>query len=757
MEGNDYHEKTKKAISLLVALVLSFSCINPLLNVVQALDGLPEGQEEQIVAEEFYEGDWESAINTKEWYVGDNEELYVGEILAGEEFPEDNMNISPFNLENPDESTDLNISINGITGLMSTRRMLADFLGVTWDTTNKFLIQGGCSDGEYVYIAFHLYTREEEDGKTFYTTTGQKILCAKLIESGENAGQIDTTTAVIKNFSYLDHANSLTYNSKTDQVIVANLFCQQVTTNSNGQKVQNNTDEYYRLTVLNAAFLRGEAGETSEATYKYVPCRVNSIAYDEYEDQYIVGISGKKYSFAILNSEFFLEKVIGYLPDDTEGEPRYDAWARNDICCDESNIYALVSKHLEDGGFVNVLTVFNKKAIDNPEDTDSIVAKEINLNSHINYEAENIFKHGDKFLIGYYKYDGTNNNYGYVDISLANSFNIEYEPNLSNTNNVNGSDSTRKSSQVLRGVSTELMPNTFANTGYKFKGWAAYWVEGNKWYCNINGTRSWKTSFSSADDLYLYADGQKVSKTVPAGHTVVMVAQWETTNKFYVTFLSNDLNNLTSSQQCTHGSSNVLNLCTFTNAHTDVYENESSKVFNGWHAHWVEGDKWYYESADGGTRGWYKEGSEPTGYKKYVYKDGVTVKQTVPKGHNVEMHAFWNEFKVYYFAGAVSVPFEHILTPTVGEPTSNIVRTLENFSSSISSSEQNGSYIYHIESEKWYYQNSSGSSKAWYASGSQPSSYVKHLYTGNTIGNMACAGEGIVMCWNEGTSASFDF
>ena len=638
-------------------------------------------------------------------------------------------------------------------------------LNVDWPNGDeKFLIQGGCSDGEYVYYAFHIYNREEKiingENRVLYTTTGQKILCAKLLESG----QIDISTAVVRSFTYLDHANSLTYNSKTDQVIVANLYSQYVGTDNEGYEKTKHTNEYYRVTVLNAAYLRDEPGETSEASYRYIPCKVNSITYDEYEDRYIVGISGKKYSFAVLNSDFLLENIVNYQKASSEDEN--DKWRRNDIWCDHSNIYALVIKSLDGGGCENILMVFNKKVIDRPTGTESIVGKEITLYSHEKYEAENIFKHGDKILIGYYRNDNGYNNYGYFPLSLDglnNSepgiFKIEYEPNYNGENNITGSDNTRKSSIVIYKTSTELLPNTFANSGYRFKGWAAYCVEKGKWYCNTDSGRSWQSSYSNPDEFYLYSDCKRVSKTVSAGNTVVMVAQWELADKFTVKFLSNDENNESLIKQYTHGQTNYLDLCTFTQDHIEKYNIDTQNVpnvFLGWNAHWVEGDKWYYKSADGSSKGWYKEGSEPEGYEKYVYSDGAKVVQTVPKGQNVEMYAVWNEFKAYYFAGAKVIAFENIKTPTICPIRQNANSGTTALKSYLGESSTTPWYVYNVNTDKWCYKNENNT-REWFVFGTQPDNYVKYINAVGTVRNTAEVGESLVMCWTAHTSETYDF
>lgn len=760
-------------------LCIVLSCLVVYVDASAYMQMTEEDLNPMELSDEFCQDEWEDAISDGDWYIGDSGEPYTGDFFTDEEETiEDTPGYSTQDLDTPGEDVDLEINIDGIIGLMSKRSDLAGKLNVAWDGTNKFLIQGGCSDGEYVYLSFHVYTRIENitsGDKILYDTAGQRILCAKLLASG----QIDPSTAVVSSFANLDHANSLTYNSKTDQVIVANLYSQYVEPDKYGNEYNKKTNEYNRVTLINADYLRGETeiinGKEErvklEASYRYIPCKVNSIVYDEYEDRYIVGISGEKYSFAVLNSDFLLEKVVDYEKASSEDEK--DPWVRNDIWCDNSNIYALVMKKGTDG-YKNILMVFNKNAIDRAEESEDIEGKEINLNFNKSCEVENIFKHGDEILIGCFGTDvNGRSNYGYFPLSLnglnntePHIFKIEYEPNYDGSNNVTGSDNSRKSSIVIRHTSTELLPNTFAKSEHRFKGWAAYWVgEGSrpgKWYCNTDSGRSWEDTYNSTEDLYIYSDCKKVSQTVPAGDTVVMVAQWDTVLYFTVKFLSNDENNKSLIKQYTHGQTNYLDSCTFTQDHIDKYDIADSdksnltNVFLGWNAHWVEIDKWYYKSADGSSKGWYKEGSEPEGYKKYVYSDGAKVVQTVPKGQNVEMYAVWNDFKTYYFAGGKVIDFDSIKTPTLCPIRQNANSGKTDLKSYLTDSTATPWYVYNVNTDKWCYKNESNT-REWYTFGTQPNNYVKYINAVGTVRNTAEVGESLVMCWKEYTSEAYDF
>lgn len=63
-------------------------------------------------------------------------------------------------------------------------------------------------------------------------------------------------------------------------------------------------------------------------------------------------------------------------------------------------------------------------------------------------------------------------------------------------------------------------------------------------------------------------------------------------------------------------------------------------VFQGWTAYRTAKDQWYY--TNGSSSGWYAEGSQPSGYTKYIYKDGAGVaKTTSADGDVVHLYAQW--------------------------------------------------------------------------------------------------------------------
>ena len=64
-------------------------------------------------------------------------------------------------------------------------------------------------------------------------------------------------------------------------------------------------------------------------------------------------------------------------------------------------------------------------------------------------------------------------------------------------------------------------------------------------------------------------------------------------------------------------------------------------TFVGWTAYRTAKNQWYY--TDGTTNGWYTEGSQPSGYEKYIYNDQQKVAKTSDvDGDIVIMNAQWS-------------------------------------------------------------------------------------------------------------------
>ena len=90
-----------------------------------------------------------------------------------------------------------------------------------------------------------------------------------------------------------------------------------------------------------------------------------------------------------------------------------------------------------------------------------------------------------------------------------------------------------------------------------------------------------------------------------------------------------------------YGTTSYLRNNTFTN---------NNYVFAGWYVHRKSDNKWVYRSADNTDKGWYKEGSQPSGWVKALYSNGCKVSETSSVNDDtVTMYAQWKHFTVKYY------------------------------------------------------------------------------------------------------------
>ena len=74
------------------------------------------------LSDEFCQDEWEDAINDGDWYTGDSDEPYTGEIFTDEEATsEETPDCSTQDLDTPGEDVDLEISVNGTIDLMNKK------------------------------------------------------------------------------------------------------------------------------------------------------------------------------------------------------------------------------------------------------------------------------------------------------------------------------------------------------------------------------------------------------------------------------------------------------------------------------------------------------------------------------------------------------------------------------------------------------------------------------------------------------------
>ncbi len=172
----------------------------------------------------------------------------------------------------------------------------------------------------------------------------------------------------------------------------------------------------------------------------------------------------------------------------------------------------------------------------------------------------------------------------------------------------NGGTGTMEAIQLEEGITeVTLSPNAFSLKGYTFQGWS-----------------------SAADGEVLYADGD----TIAIYGDVTLYAQWAP-NQYTVVYDPNGGSGTMEDTPVTYGVKTQLRTSTFTReGYTQI----------GWYRYRSHNDQWSYVSADGATRGWYQEGSEPSGYTKHVLTLDTTVSTTTSiDGDTVILYAVWQE------------------------------------------------------------------------------------------------------------------
>ena len=181
---------------------------------------------------------------------------------------------------------------------------------------------------------------------------------------------------------------------------------------------------------------------------------------------------------------------------------------------------------------------------------------------------------------------------------------------------------------------------------------------------------------------------------------------------------------------------------------------KDDKKFKGWTAYRVEQNKWYYRNADDTVREWYKEGSQPSGYTKFIYKDKANVSKTGAKGGHVLLCAQWESAKGKYTVsfmkngGSGSMSDQSITYGTNTALRTNAY-TKKKGDTTLSFQFWNA---YWPEKNRWYYINESSGEKGWYKEGYEPAGYTKYVYNNSqNVSKTVYAGSHVYMyaVWNE--------
>lgn len=202
------------------------------------------------------------------------------------------------------------------------------------DITSYSAVQGACTDENYAYFAL-------DNGKT--TLLKYRLPDFELVKR---------TT-----YSTIGHANDMTYNPKTHQLIVAN-----------------NCPDYKTVTFIDPNTLKITGSQK-------LSHNIYCIAYNENTDKYIVGISGG-YDFAILDKNF---KTTAIHKGHNSG------YIRQGCDADKNYIYFAQS-----GGGQNVIVVYNYSG----QLIDIISIK-------MPHEIENIFHTKSTMYLSLFQYTNT--------------------------------------------------------------------------------------------------------------------------------------------------------------------------------------------------------------------------------------------------------------------------------------------------------------------------------------------------------------
>lgn len=165
-----------------------------------------------------------------------------------------------------------------------------------------FVMQGGCSDGKYVYLVLE----------------GSSVLInGENHSKGHVVSKVDMSTwevvAVSEPLS-LGHGNGMCYNPNLDQLLIS--MCNDVT----------NTPDLDESKCV--AFMDVNTLEVTEI--RELDLAINSIDYNVKRDLYVVGIKGNSAAFAVLDPDFV---ELGWYPGNNCG------LGSQDVDCDDNYIY----------------------------------------------------------------------------------------------------------------------------------------------------------------------------------------------------------------------------------------------------------------------------------------------------------------------------------------------------------------------------------------------------------------------------------
>ncbi len=283
--------------------------------------------------------------------------------------------------------------------------------------------------------------------------------------------------------------------------------------------------------------------------------------------------------------------------------------------------------------------------------------------------------------------------------------------------NANGGSGSMEQTTVGYNDSYTLPENEFTKTGYSFDSWVLYRASDKTWlYTDAEGNTGWYavSSAPAGWDKVTYAPGEQVSKLLETdGDEAVFHPRW-TLNNYKITYTPNGGTGTMSATEVMYNKSVNLAENTFTNG---------TRKFRGWTALRSSDGKKYYVS-ESGEKEWYKEGSQPSGWTKYLFADCESVKNlTAENNDTVKLYAQWSKgsYDIDYNANggvgsmsSVNVTFEESYTL----PECEFTRTGFRFTSWV---------LCRPSDKTWLYTDANGSTE-WYKESTAPTGWNKVTY-----------------------------
>ncbi|MBQ8107676.1 MAG: InlB B-repeat-containing protein, partial [Ruminococcus sp.] len=202
----------------------------------------------------------------------------------------------------------------------------------------------------------------------------------------------------------------------------------------------------------------------------------------------------------------------------------------------------------------------------------------------------------------------------------------------------NGGSGSMSDTIVPMGVVTNTAANSFQRTGYTFDGWYARRESDNKWLFTNPDTNyvGWYLEGDQPNGYvkYKYNNTQTVAYTSSVNNDIVyFYARWKA-NTFTIVFNANGGTGYMPNMTITYGVAQNLRLNAFT---------KPGHTFKGWNVKRSSDNKVYYINMSSGVTGWYLQGSQPSGYVRYLYHDGNAVAYTSPVNNDVvTFTAYWD-------------------------------------------------------------------------------------------------------------------